>query len=84
MSKRLLGSLLHDCHILPVIVVTLLLWWYIVVYSLVMVVHSHRQNFLGMFLSYNMLVQILKDLQAVTFLQITEDMYRINTGKAKL
>jgi hypothetical protein len=31
------------------------------------VVYGHRQNFLGMFLSYNMLVQVLKDLQAVTF-----------------
>jgi hypothetical protein len=32
------------------------------------VVHSHRQNFLGMFLSYNMLVQVLKDLQVITIL----------------
>jgi len=68
-SEGLLRTLLHDSHLLPVITVTtLLLWWYIVIYSLVVVVHSHRQNLLGMFLSYNMLVQVLEDLQVITIL----------------
>jgi hypothetical protein len=66
-----LRSLLHDSHLLlPVTaIIILLLWWYIVTYSLVVIVSGHRQNFLGMFLPYNMLVEVFKGPQAVTFLR---------------
>jgi hypothetical protein len=35
----------------------------VVVDALVMIVHSYRQHFLGMFLTHNKPIQIVKDLQ---------------------